>query len=207
MPTCDRCGEEIEFRHIDGRPTPIHLSGEWCVGFGAKKPVGNKGYFRSDKDFLDPNALCPVCGAAVFYYQNSFGSRVFFDDVGWPWPKHPCTDSAVAQSGKIKRPNRLKRGRRSVSYTNRNTLYELIGSDVSKGRLIAKFRNISNKLFVRTISLSLMDMQDQGITKGDLEDAPSFIIRKHHGRTIVEFISVRKTTIERLVVPQLAGGN
>ena len=42
---------------------------------------------------LDPNAHCPVCGARVFYYENAFGSRVFFDDLGNGWPKHPCTDN------------------------------------------------------------------------------------------------------------------
>ena len=47
--------------------------------------------------FLDPNARCPVCGAAVFYYQNEFGSRVFFNDVGPPWPKHGCTDHSDAR--------------------------------------------------------------------------------------------------------------
>jgi len=41
-----------------------------------------------------PNAACPVCGARVYFYQNEFGSRVFFDDLGPPWPKHPCTDNA-----------------------------------------------------------------------------------------------------------------
>lgn len=39
-----------------------------------------------------PNARCPVCGAKVYFYANEFGSRVFFDDLGPPWPKHPCTD-------------------------------------------------------------------------------------------------------------------
>jgi hypothetical protein len=43
--------------------------------------------------FVNPNARCPVCGAQVFYYQNEWGSRVFFDDLGKPWPKHPCTDN------------------------------------------------------------------------------------------------------------------
>ena len=42
--------------------------------------------------YVAPNARCPVCQAAVFFYQNSFGSRVFFDELGPPWPKHPCTD-------------------------------------------------------------------------------------------------------------------
>ena len=43
--------------------------------------------------FVIPNARCPVCGQQVYYYQNEFGSRVFFDDLGPPWPKHPCTDN------------------------------------------------------------------------------------------------------------------
>lgn len=45
--------------------------------------------------FVNPNANCPVCGAEVFFYQNEHGSRVFFDELGPPWPKHPCTDSSA----------------------------------------------------------------------------------------------------------------
>jgi hypothetical protein len=44
--------------------------------------------------FVNPNASCPVCFRKVYYYQNEHGSRVFFDELGWPWPKHPCTDNA-----------------------------------------------------------------------------------------------------------------
>lgn len=40
-----------------------------------------------------PNANCPECNDPVFFYQNERGSRVFFDELGPPWPKHPCTDS------------------------------------------------------------------------------------------------------------------
>lgn len=43
--------------------------------------------------WISPNASCPVCGAAVYFYANQYGSRVFFDDLGPPWPKHPCTDN------------------------------------------------------------------------------------------------------------------
>lgn len=43
--------------------------------------------------FVNPNAPCPVCGVQVFFYQSPEGGRVFFDDLGPPWPKHPCTDS------------------------------------------------------------------------------------------------------------------
>lgn len=45
------------------------------------------------ESFVDPNALCPVCGAPVFFYSSPFGGRVFFDSLGPPWPKHPCTDT------------------------------------------------------------------------------------------------------------------
>lgn len=38
-----------------------------------------------------PNAECPVCTQPVFFYQNANGSRVYFDELGPPWPKHPCT--------------------------------------------------------------------------------------------------------------------
>jgi hypothetical protein len=42
--------------------------------------------------YVNPNARCPVCNEPVFFYANAAGSRVFFDDLGPPWPKHPCTD-------------------------------------------------------------------------------------------------------------------
>lgn len=40
-----------------------------------------------------PNSKCPVCGDSVFFYESPYGGRVFFDDLGPPWPKHPCTDN------------------------------------------------------------------------------------------------------------------
>src|ERR1043166_5175005 len=48
------------------------------------------------ESFVVPNARCPVCREPVFFYQSPFGGRVFFDELGIPWPKHPCTDSGRA---------------------------------------------------------------------------------------------------------------
>jgi hypothetical protein len=42
---------------------------------------------------VNPNARCPVCGASVYFYRSPYDGRVFFDDLGPPWPKHGCTDS------------------------------------------------------------------------------------------------------------------
>ena len=33
---------------------------------------------------------CPHCKKPVFFYRNDAGSRVFFDALGKPWPKHDC---------------------------------------------------------------------------------------------------------------------
>lgn len=49
--------------------------------------------YRTVESFTIPNATCPVCGDRVFFYQAPDGGRVFFDDLGPPWPKHPCTDN------------------------------------------------------------------------------------------------------------------
>lgn len=42
--------------------------------------------------WVNPNAQCPVCGKPVYFYGNAAGSRVYFDELGKPWPKHRCTD-------------------------------------------------------------------------------------------------------------------
>lgn len=60
---------------------------------GASQIPDNRSiYFTHYASYLNPNATCPVCGAQVFFYQSPDGGRVFFDELGHPWPKHPCTD-------------------------------------------------------------------------------------------------------------------
>ena len=33
---------------------------------------------------------CRHCGDDVFFFSCTCGSRVFFDELGWPWPEHDC---------------------------------------------------------------------------------------------------------------------
>lgn len=47
------------------------------------------------RSFVNPNARCPECKDLVYYYQSANGGRVFFDALGRPWPKHPCTDRST----------------------------------------------------------------------------------------------------------------
>ena len=51
--------------------------------------------YRNREPFINgarviPNYTCPECGQKVFFYQNEHGSKVFFDRLGHPWPKHGC---------------------------------------------------------------------------------------------------------------------
>jgi hypothetical protein len=46
------------------------------------------------ESYVNANAHCPVCGDSVFFYRSPYNGRVFFDALGWPWPKHPCTDNS-----------------------------------------------------------------------------------------------------------------
>jgi hypothetical protein len=62
-----------------GEPTSYGWSSDRAVGIVAS--------------YVNPNAHCPVCGEAVFFYPSPHNGRVFFDDLGPPWPKHPCTDN------------------------------------------------------------------------------------------------------------------
>src|SRR6185437_16803703 len=91
MPVCDRCGGEIEFRYVGGSVRPLHVGGTYCSGAGADPALARSRY-DTVESYLDPNARCPVCGAPVFFYRSPYNGRVFFDNVGWPWPKHACTD-------------------------------------------------------------------------------------------------------------------
>jgi hypothetical protein len=110
MAFCYHCGEEIEFINNGFGPIPIHPSGS-CGGRGGGYG-GGRGYssFRSTSEgevfefpfitypsYVNPNARCPVCDASVYFYQSPYGGRVFFDELGPPWPKHPCTDNPVVR--------------------------------------------------------------------------------------------------------------
>lgn len=50
--------------------------------------------YREQSSYVNPNARCPVCQAHVFFYQSPDGGKVYFDDLGPPWPKHPCTSDS-----------------------------------------------------------------------------------------------------------------
>lgn len=91
-----------------------------------------------------PNAKCPVCGAAVFFYSNDAGAAVFFDEVGRPWPKHPCTDGTLYVS------NELSVQPKARTY----------GSEKKVGHTVRIFQVIKRRKIGLTTYISLADCDD-----------------------------------------------
>jgi hypothetical protein len=192
MPTCNSCGGEIEFRYMGGRPTPIHLDGRWCPGYRAQ-PAAPKP-FSTTASYVNPNAHCPVCGERVFFYQSPHGGRVFFDNLGWPWPKHGCTDNPRSQVGHVRTiAETVHRPFRSANDEPLD-VYELSSIKVTNGIVQMRFSKVGQNL---TFSASVpgSSLREQGITTNDLKSAPSFVVRTHDAYRIIEFISVRKRCI------------
>jgi hypothetical protein len=43
---------------------------------------------------------CRYCGDPVFFFECDHGCRVFFNELGAPWPEHRCLDYLIAQYGR-----------------------------------------------------------------------------------------------------------
>lgn len=80
MATCNKCGEEIEFRYIDGRCKPIHQGGGWhCSGSDSdttSSQVRSSGVrdWTLRNESLCRSTTCPECGQDVFFIQHNGGS-------------------------------------------------------------------------------------------------------------------------------------
>lgn len=86
MSKCRHCGEEIHFRHIDGKCVPIHPSG-FC-----EKRI----FSESDRKSARQTS-CPMCKKEVWFVEHN-GGKVYFDELGDPWPKHGCMDTQTGQT-------------------------------------------------------------------------------------------------------------
>lgn len=91
------------------------------------------------------NTNCPECGKRVFYYENDFGSKVFFDHAGDTWPKHPCTSN----NNKHTAPKQLiKVNNPKILHHDGNTIFHIPPSkknyvtthvDISQKKSMCKF--------------------------------------------------------------------
>lgn len=195
MTTCRYCLGEIEFRYVGGVRTPIHKNGSRCsLGNGHERSYASHS-FRTIESYTTPDANCPVCGSVVFFYQSTTGGRVFFDALGWPWPKHPCTDNPASQKGKVSAPER-KRGWPLSLRDSANVsldLYDLDQTSRVDDGWIIKLKKLRDNGAFRA-SLSDSELGTGGLTIEDWWQAPAFVVAptiQGHPTRRVYFISER----------------
>ena len=217
MPTCNRCGGQITFRKVDGKTIPIHLSGGCSGGYSGRRvryvaqPVAAKAVFDKPRSYLNPNARCPVCRKRVFFYQSDDGGRVFFDDLGWPWPKHPCTDRLAAQRNTAIHAPSDHSGATRTDWTKDYKFFKPVSILHENGRLSLRLKEINEGLggFLRslfsnterTYTFSEKRRGEAGVEDSDFNVAPSFLIEKTElasERAVIQFICPRKRTIMRV---------
>jgi hypothetical protein len=204
MPICKYCGDEIEFRYVDGQSTPIHINGGWCTGYGGGSATRSSGPFGSVVSYVNPNARCPVCGETVFFYQSPFGGRVFFDALGWPWPKHGCTDNAQSQKGKIQLLTQTLHKTFRMASGESLQLYRLAELTERSSSIFMKFSRLDQPLVAFKVIISTDALKDNDVTLKDLRHAPSFVVRFYDDYRLIEFISGRKKVIDRMRLPKVS---
>lgn len=76
LPPCKRCGEELEIRWINGKLVPLHRDNR-CLPYSEKA--------RQTAQWV----RCRECSERChLVYHN--GGYIMLDELGPPWPKHPC---------------------------------------------------------------------------------------------------------------------
>jgi hypothetical protein len=202
MSTCEFCGHRIEFRMMGGRPTPIHVDGNWCPGnrsAGTSLPRP----FQTVHSYVNPNAYCPVCGKRVYYYRSPEGGRVFFDDLGWPWPKHKCTDTRAAQNGVIHETKIRNRGTAFIRREDGEILqiYDLVSLLRCDEGWQAKFKRASSGYVFKAV-VSDKALKRKSLKIEDLEEAPSFLMPPSNGQATrqCQFICARHRRIMTIEV-------
>ena len=191
MGICSKCGGQLEFRYISGRATPIHVSGGGCGG-------ANSGIswrpFADDASYVNPNANCPVCGEVVFFYKSPTGGRVFFDALGWPWQKHPCTDNPTAQTTSITMLRQTSTKQLKNSAGDVLSVYKLVYLREQAGILHMQFRkNSSGASFKASICMTSLGAID--VSVDEMKEAPSFVVGTFASYRTIEFISSKKRAI------------
>ena len=110
----------VIFRTIGGKIRPMkNLTGIKPSPTNRDAMPEIRNDYKTIRSFVTPNAKCPVCGQAVWFYRSPYDGKVFFDEIGPPWPKHPCTDNEVTPiSGKgfghLERQKRYLLSRKSL---------------------------------------------------------------------------------------------
>lgn len=90
---CKYCYEKIVWAQMsEGQWLPMdpEVGGKHDCGVSPPTPARSTVWRYRDDDFCRPTS-CPRCGAKVFFVRHNGGS-IWFDELGFPWPKHASFD-------------------------------------------------------------------------------------------------------------------
>lgn len=113
MNTCQFCGEEIEWRTMDGRRVPMHPNGGWECSAPRRESNRERSCWRTK---------CPRCGDSPIYFVRHNGGSVWFDELGQPWPIHGCFADDPASRA-------LERIRTAAAGINRQTILGIMAAN------------------------------------------------------------------------------
>lgn len=152
--------------------------------------------------FVNPNAICPVCGASVYFYQSPFGGRVFFDELGPPWPKHPCTDNG-SSAGVSRREHNFVFGLGSVRAPKTPPLHRL---DVWRPLLAEELVQIGDFQRVRMPQGDRLPGKYVYVPAGWVGDAPAYWRWSPENASFIEISCIRlmdqrQVEIQTFLVP------
>jgi len=110
---CQKCGGEVVFVTLNGKPVPFHQGINGCHVYlkkNLRKASRERGtrirdlcYRRRLFSFIHKG----WCEKEVWFYENELGAKVWFDSPNPPWPKHECRPS-TDHTSKNKPPLTLK---------------------------------------------------------------------------------------------------
>lgn len=159
-------------RRTNANGTTHWVGGHYVNRGDSNYPIYQSAYAQSLKlsdiqSFTIPNAICPRCGASVFFYRSPHGGAVFFDEIGPPWPKHPCTISE-SHSNTLQRTSAASHNSNTYNRYSwqKEGWHPAFKSDISKhspGILLLKGKTNSSSFayFFRPSNSSLFDSSEQ----------------------------------------------
>lgn len=180
---------------MNGSLRPLHVSGGCSSGYASDGLDHIRVRFDEVDSYLNPNARCPKCNKPVYFYKSPYNGRVFFDDVGWPWPKHGCFVSEDIRDDKIV-PTTKGTYKFHLRDSDGNSLdaWKLTGSPEVHGDgflLMLSGRERHSKI---TLFLSQAELSANSVLMTDLETAPAIILPKSRppsGKLKIGFLSAR----------------
>jgi hypothetical protein len=101
MAYCKFCGDTGKWKTLSGGKKHFFHQNHDCADYIARK-LAPKHRQLTVQSFTRPTR-CDICGGECFYYENEHGSKVFFDELGPPWPKHDH-DACIKRQEKRPKP-------------------------------------------------------------------------------------------------------